>query len=224
MVNECLAPNVRNGRHSTICFCAQCRQHKVVVERHGRTERDLEARFFAEAGEYRRLNLLFEETLKNVIKGESYRAECLANSHVNTFGWWMRLQPRFQRLSEAECKKYARAVSDVHLVYRDWEQIVHNLTDPRMIHIDARKLSIHQLREARSYCWCVDYNELMRPPGDVPDDPWYDEVEFMHVINYIIARGFLVNAEYDPHRIAGFGRRIQRRLTTLCNHINNLNN
>ena len=72
-----------------------------------------------------------------------------------------------------------------------------------MIHIDARTLSIRQLRDARKFSWCVNHNENMRPPGNIPDEKWYGEDDFNRVINFIINNGILKMADNIPQRVSG---------------------
>ena len=155
-----------------VCFA--CRQQKVA-RRIGEdlTNSELEGEFLSDAEEYRRLNRLFQVTLNSIIKGEAYRQQCLRNTHYNSYGWWMRSQPQYRHLTEAERKRLRHKVRTVHAVYVHWETIVRNLTDEGIVFLDARRLSIEQLADAIDLDWCYDQDEILRPAGEVPEELAY---------------------------------------------------
>ena len=67
--NEFLYPAIANGRHGRRCFCLDCRQRQVsVIVDSDLTNNQLEREFISNAEEYRRLNSLFDETLKSVVR------------------------------------------------------------------------------------------------------------------------------------------------------------
>ena len=120
----------------------------------------------------------------------------MAGTNYSKFGWWMRTQQRFLVMTDLERRSFARQVNDVHLVYTDWGTIVVNLTHPDMVYIDVRKLSIRSLKECRDWANCVDLNENLRPPGNIPEaeERWYEEEDFNAVINVIINQGIFQKA------------------------------
>ena len=87
-----------------------------------------------------------------------------------------------------------------------------------MVYIDVRKLSIRSLKECRDWANCVDLNENLRPPGNIPEaeERWYEEEDFNAVINVIINQGIFQKAGNEPMRMSGFARRVQRRVTSMC--------
>ena len=123
MVNEFLLPGTINGHHGNNCFCFPCRQrrvHRAVNDTIG----NLEQAFLSDSQEYRRLNILFEETKNKIIRGETFRQKCLQNTHYTSFGWWMRTEPRYAGLTDREKKHMRKKVRIVHSVYMHWERIV----------------------------------------------------------------------------------------------------
>ena len=171
----------------------------------------------SDAEEYRRLNSLFKETKNKIIKGESFRQQCLEGTHYNSFGWWMRSQQRYMDLSESDKERIRSKIRIVHAVYIHWETIVRNLTDDRIRFLDARKLSIEQLYEAITIDWCYDQDELLRPPGNVPDELLYQEDKYRKIIEFIDKTGILDDIEHDRKECTRFTRRLQRDLGKICN-------
>ena len=221
MVNEFLLPVFINGRHQHQCFCFRCRQRRVHHTVHQGSIDELERAFLSDAQEYRRLNNLFQETKNKIIRGESYRQQCLQHTHYTSFGWWMRSQQRYMGLTELERKRLRNKVRIVHAVFVQWENIIRNLTNERIMFLDARRLTIDQLYEAINIDWCYDQDELLRPPGDVPDDLLYQENKYKSIIQFIDTTGILDDIDHDRKECTRFTRRLQRDLGKICNYMKN---
>ena len=144
-----------------LSFCLTCRQNRITeIHTDGMTRGQLQDIFLSDAEEYRRLNQLFQETLRRIIIGEAFRRECLRVTQYTSFGWWMRSQPQYNMWSDERKKRLMDQVKYAHVVYRDWDIIVTNLVHDDIVHIDARKLLIEQLFSARSDQCCADYDEI----------------------------------------------------------------
>ena len=220
MVNEFLLPVTINGRHPRDCFCVGCRQHKVSIKIDwNSTNTELENAFLSDAEEYRRLNALFNETLNSIIRGEAYRQQCLQNTHYTSFGWWMNSQPQYAGLTGAEKQRLRRKVRTVHAVFTHWETIVRNLNDEKVVFLDARRLSVDQLHEAINIGWCYDQDEILRRPGDVPDELSYDEAKYRRILEFITTTGILVDINHDRKECTRLSRRLQRDLGKICHYI-----
>ena len=114
------------------------------------------------------------------------------------------------RLDKKVRDKFSREVNEIDLVYQGWNQIVSNLTDPRLMHVDARKFSINQFYCARNQEWCLNNNDMMRDGGE--DDIIYEEHKYQRIIRYIIQSGILDDIDHDDQLTSMLGRRIQRDL------------
>ena len=55
--------------------------------------------------------------------------------------------------------KFCREVDEIGVVYQGWNQIVSNLTDGQLMHVDARKFSVNQFYRAPNSGWCLNYND-----------------------------------------------------------------
>ena len=98
MVNEFLIGCRHSQRTS---FCLHCRQQKVsTLLQENHTINQLEIQVLSDAEENQRLNHVFEETLRKIIRTEAYRQKCLHNTIYTCFGWWMRSQPQYQNVSD----------------------------------------------------------------------------------------------------------------------------
>ena len=219
MVNEFLLPVSVNGQHSNNCFCFPCRQRRVHRTFNDSID-DLERAFLSDSQEYRRLNILFEETKNKIIRGETFRQKCLQNTHYTSFGWWMRTEPRYAGLTDSEKKHMRQKVRIVHSVYMHWERIVTNLTDARLQYVDARRLSIDQLHEAININWCFNQDELLRSPGEIPEELLYSEDKYRTLINFIDQLGILDDMNHDRKECSRFTRRLQRDLGKICSCVN----
>ena len=173
------------------------------------------------------LTILREHSLvmpKNIVACKiifKKRQQCLCNAHYTSFGWWMRTQPRYMALTEKEQKRLRRKVRRVHAVFVHWETIVRNLTDDRIIFIDARRLSLDQLYEAISVNCCLDQDEMLRPSGDVPDELAYEENKYRRILEFITETGILQDIGHDAKQCARLSRRLQRDLGKICKYMKN---
>ena len=218
--NEFLYPAIANGRHGRRCFCLDCRERQVsVIVDSDLTNNQLEREFISNAEEYRRLNSLFDETLKSIVRGEAFRQQCLHGTPYNCFGWWMRSQPQYSQLSTPEKRRLCKKVRMAHEVFIHWEKIAQNLNDVRISFVDARKLSVQQLHEAIEMTWCLEYDEFLRGPGDIPDVLLYQEETYRVILEYIVNSGILVDIGHDSKESTRLGRRLQKDINKICKYI-----
>ena len=221
MVNEFLT---QCHHHHSISFCLNCRQQKVFdLRQQGLTRGQLQTLFLSDIEEHHRLNHLFAETLNRVIRGESFRQECLNGTQYTSFGWWMRNQPQYDHLSKSDRTRLRKQVNYAHKVYTDWDIITENLTDEDVMHIDPRKLSLEQLYKARNAEWCIDYDEFIRTPGDVPEVLLYSEDKYKAIIRFILESGIINDVQNDRKQVSMLGRRIQRDIKKIRNILINNN-
>ena len=208
-----------NGHHIANCFCVTCRNRKKGEISVGMTQEELSEVYFHQVSrdENIRLNSYFIDTMKKIIHGKAHYDSCLRDTHYRYFGRWLSNEPSFSHLTESEKERFSRKMNQVNAVFNDWETIVSNLTDERMVNIDARKFSIYQFYRARMLHWCIDHNELHRNPGrHDPENPDYSEDKFRGIMNYIHQSRILEDINHDPSIASAIGRRIQNEMTRLC--------
>ena len=219
--NEFLLAGVSvNGSHVNDCFCLTCRTQKVDEILHlPVTQNELRETYFRKLvhEEDVQLNMLFKTTMKRIVHGKAYYDLCMRNTHYQYFGWYINNDPMFAHMTEKEKTRFCKKINEVKLVFRDWEQIVTNLTDHRMSNIDARKFSVHQFFQARKLDWCINYNEIHRNPGrNDEDNPTYSEDKYRQILQFIHRTGILADIDHDPVIGSLLGRRLQSDITKMC--------
>ena len=221
MPNEILLPSTdRYGNHRNNCVCGGCQTHQLrQILSEPVTENDLRDFYFRRLRREQdeNLNRTFRVTIKRVVHGKAFYDLCMHNSPYEYFACYIKNEVRYSHMGEEEVKKFIKEIRMVRKVFRDWNDIVTNLTDDRMINIDVRKLSINQLYRARNLSWCIDYNEINRTPGrQDPENPSYSEEKYISILQFVHSIGILNDAEYDPVIASCIGRRLQNDLTTMC--------
>ena len=151
-----------------------------------------------------------------IVQGKAYKQIALNGTGFTYFKAWARNQPQFQELTEKELQAFADKVNDRSLVYDKWQVISRNLADPRITEIDARRLSVGQLYDARDMGWCLNHNESLRRKSNKPDTLEYTEEKFNDIVNYIQQSGILGDISYQQHAAARLGERLKRTIMSNC--------
>lgn len=212
MANHILLPKIRpNGQHLRQCFCILCRQNQYTELSNTFTPEQLYDIAFVQLprSEEAKLDRLFYATLRKICYRKAYKDACLRNTPYTEFGWWLRTQPRYAGVNEKILAKFCVEVNRANSVYKDWEKIVQNLSNPQVTHLDARKFSIDMFYRARSMNWCLNENELKRSAGGEADIV-YEEFKYQQILHYIVTTNILLDIDYDPLLTSMLGRRIQR--------------
>ena len=210
-----------NGNHLPQCFCVRCRAAKLTeIESQGFGREALFTKAFhdLELTDEQRLNKLFSNRKQKILYGKAYIDSCLyPNTRYERWGCWAKKQPQFARLTGKRFDQLCAEVMEITAVYNKWEKICDNLTDPRMVYIDARKLSIHYLYRSIQWHNCISYNEELRCPGHHdPDNPEYPELEYRRIMNFIETTGIYDLIEKDPIIAAKIGKRIKGEMIKKC--------
>ena len=200
--------------HGPTCFCTDCRQNRLRdVLNSGLTIQELYNRCFIELVEKEdnRLNRLFSTTLNRIVTGKAYMDQCLAGSGYRMFGWWAKQAPQFRHLSAEERKSFVAKVNEINQVYNKWDTIANNLTDNRIVYLDARKLSVNQLYRAKEMSWCLQQNELNKPVGRRNEgEPGYPEDMYQIMLQAAWNTGLFDHVGHDTQVVAAIGARFQR--------------
>ena len=183
-----------NGRHRRGCLCSTCQNIRVAaLTTNQYSNEELFHRIFGDLDQQEevRLNRLFSNTMMRLNFGKVYTNSCLyPNTRYSRWGCWARTQPRLARLPDKVFDKMCTHISEINIVFAQWDLIRSNLTDHRMTNIEARKFSIHDFYMARNLAWCVSYNEMHRAPGHHdPDNPEYPEQTLQTIITFICNSG-----------------------------------
>ncbi len=214
MANYFLLPRLgHNGDHLRYCFCEQCRGYQYQQIEDARfTTRQLFNFAFEQIhqSEEVKLNQLYRLTLRKIVFGKVYKDACLRNTPYEDFGWWARTQEDFMRLPKPVQEKFCKEVNQIDSVYKDWEDIVSNLTVPNLHHVDARKFSVNQFYRARKPEWCLNYNDIMRGGGQA--DLVYEEHKYQRILRFIIQSGILDDISHESILTSMLGCRLQRDL------------
>ena len=194
------------------CFCGRCRNYRLQrVLDFGYTKDQLH-HIFTNAlveKENTRLNRLFRCTIEQIVHGMAYRMVCLENTNYKNFKSWAKHQREFNHLSQDELDNFCFKLNETCNVFNSWAKIVDNLTDERMIYIDARRLSIRQFYLAKKIGWCLEYNESLRPKGRTKNELPYSEEKYNAILQNIVASGIMDDVDNNPQVVTALGGRLQ---------------
>ena len=96
------------------------------------------------------LNMLFENTINEIVIGKVFKVSSLEHSGYKYFNSWARHEPDFINLSPKQFSKFCEKVNEASSVFDNWNVIVRNLTDHRMNEIDGRPFSVRQFFLAKT--------------------------------------------------------------------------
>ena len=217
-----MAPNqfLINNSHAEYCFCVTCRNQKCaqIIGTTTVTRDTLLEAFMngipREDDEY--LNELFKNTLIKIAVGVAYKHRCLRNTRYTSFGAWLGAQPP-GAFANINTDRLCARMTHVTYVFQDWDTIIHNLTNPQMVNIDARKFSIIQFYRARNFGWCVRYNNMLgSPPGGVNERPEYDEGKYQALIDLVQSSQLLEDVSRSTEQARLISKRFHKDLQDMC--------
>ena len=88
---------------------------------------------------------------------------------LTSFGPSMAGEPEYFALPQRERIKLCKNINCVKCIYEAWETISHNLTDPTILHIDVRRLSVIMLEKSINFEWVKERNDAENPKeGEKP--------------------------------------------------------
>ena len=217
-------PVIVNGHHTRECFCSvECRARSVqeVLLLH-----DIEEMY----GEYYRviprqqneqLNRLFAKTKKKILFGYSFRMRCLHNTGYTSFGAWLANEPRYQTMSLPDKRDLCKKIRWATKVFRDWEKIVHNLTNPCYQYIEARKFSVEQFYRSRSDTWVEKQNRLLAPQTASPRIiPHFNEAKMLMILEFIKNTGIIDDVLGEDEQLQLICKHILEGLKTIRDSTN----
>ena len=219
--NTILTTQLRNdGTHKSICFCVTCRERKMNTLAANLTFEQVHRLFFqvqASLEDAAAENLL-QTTLERIAAGESFRKLCLSrryNPHGYTsFGVWLN---RHTNRTEQERKKICMQMTEVKMINAHWEEIVTNLTDRRMTHVDARRFTINKFYRAININFCLNQQRLNGPqttPVEIIQE--YDEQKFQDIMALVCSSGILDDVSYCPDQAKLIVKRFRKEINNLC--------
>ena len=109
-----------------------------------------------------------------------------------------------------EAEKLAKQINEASWVYDNLDKIVANLY--QFDRINIRRLSIRQLYLAKDMDWCYRYVQNHKVGGKKPEEPIYDENDFVQLENTIRNSAAYQSLESDPRLITAMMQRLQKYL------------
>ena len=195
--------------------------HHVQREAHGKSEEELlnELLLVIPNEEELRLNALFQNTLKWIVLGNAFRLRIIHRAGLSSFGPALNALNDYDFLTQQTRRQLCIKMSELKTVLVHWQTIVHNLTHPAMIHVDARKLSSYELSRSISYSWVKNYNDSHNPQRRRRRNvvPEYPEEMINTIMAGIVESGIIEYVNGDPEQLQLIGE-------DLTNEMLNLNN
>lgn len=227
---ETTSPNhflsLQDHDHAT-CFCERCRSGKLNLLANKtiqRLRRDVLTTLPTQKNV--KENSVFETTLQEIVNGKEYKDRCLTGTRYSNFGSWAKKQPMYHRFAHSE--SYARKkeftdhcayINDAAICYENWDEIVSNLTDRRMTHINARSFPVENFAHAKSLEWCLSHNikcgGKRLDDGQTPLDI-YNQSDVARIFGKIVDDGILEQMEYDPKTCASFAHQLTLKMIRYC--------
>ena len=156
----------------------------------------------------RQIDALFSNTINQIIVGYAFRSKLLSLTGGTSFGPALNNLRQYDYLSVRQKRRLCNRISRIKTVYENWDIITHNLTNPRMIHVEARKFLIEQLARSVSFQWVNDYNEKHAPQRKRKNaiNPEYPEHMIAEIMASIRQSGIVRHVNGDPDQLRLIGR------------------
>ena len=120
---------------------------------------------------------LFENTLDQIENGKAQHDACLRGSGLKKWKLYAKKQEQFKMLPNTMLTRISTEdLNNCRVCYDRWDDIVRNLSDPRLSNIEVSTLSVHYLRQAASRTWCEMYNDAVRTHMSQRRDPYFGKV------------------------------------------------
>ena len=191
------------------------------MQRRNLTTQELHRILFTELTQTREtiLDTQFEHTKQEVIVGYCYKQRCLAGTGYVSFGHWLADAPDMAHLSPLERDRICDKISQVTIVFEQWETIVEHLTMPSMRVIDARTYSIYQLSRAVGINWCMRQrdNLLRKRPGAPVRNPCYSQEKFQQIMDCVRNTGILDDVSHSREQAGLIADQFRDEILALCN-------
>ena len=201
------------------CFCDTCRRLRLQrIEERNLSQEQMYRNFknMLPHKEDLCLDKVFANTVDIIVSGKAYKSKCLDGTGYKYFRSWCKHEPQFAGLPDKELSKFCDKVNEACWVFDNWEKIVSNLTDERMVEIDARRLSVSQLYLAKNIEWCLALNDTLRRKSKRIGEPLYPKEKFDNIFQNIIESGILEDIEHNPSSAASIRGRLQTAMITYC--------
>ena len=104
-------------------------------------------------------------------------------------------------------------------IFREWNTIVHNLTNSEMVGLDPRDFTLRKLYEARKFTWCLKelaQNEGKSSAKHAEERKEYSEPLYRDIIQNVRNSGILQGVSFDPVQAELIGNRIKDDLKKMC--------
>ena len=219
--NTILIPQLRpDGTHRNICFCLSCRERKMNTVATNFTFEETHRLFFHGQAllENAAAENLLQVTLDRIAAGESFRRLCLSQRYnpnrYTSFGVWLN---NHTNRTETERRKICNQMTEVKMICAQWADIVTNLTDARMTHVDARRFTINKFYRAINFNFCLNQQRLNGPQANrVETIQEFNEQKLQDIIALVRNSGILDDVSYCPDQAKLMIKRFRKEINALC--------
>ena len=205
--------------NNTTCFCStQCRNQAVEAIVRGTSERLI-------CREYHRLNdienqhldQMWQVTLNRITTGVALYYSATRRAGLTSFGPSMAGEPEYFALPQRERTKLCKNINRLKRIHERWETIAHNLTNPTILHIDVRRMSVIMLEKSINFDWVREKNEAQNPNRTrrAPVIPHYPAHMIDVIFNAIQNTGILDIIQHDDEQIKLIGRDLVRKMQNM---------
>ena len=124
-----------------------------------------------------------DKTMRTVVAGKAYRIAAERGSDHK------QLKRHFQWLGYGveDTKRTSNKINNASWVYDNLEKIRNNLKS--CPNVDIQSLTLKQLYLAKNKSWCLLQKENLRERVRKPDDPLYNDKDFMELIGRRLIKG-----------------------------------
>ena len=210
-----------------MCFCNNCRERRyrevtAIGVNRGTDWLQEMCLVHLPLGRERKANTVYKNTLTQIIYGHAYKEACLADTNYKYWKSWAKTQPQFEHLVDGNYRSkktfndLATDINESSYVYRNWDEIVNNLTDQRLTCIDARTFSVRMFYCARNLDWCLSYNETLRKKGNSNGELPYSQDKVDEIFQHMVNTGIFEDMGHNPKLAAGLGEALKLKMTSYC--------
>ena len=165
----------------------------------------------------RQLDNMFANTINQIVIGYAFRRKVLNSTGMSSFGPALNNLPQYDHIQDREKVRLCARISRIKTVYENWDVITHNLTNPRMIFVEARKFSIDQLARCITFKWVNDYNEkhsTQRRNGNAVNQEYPDHM-IQEIMRTVENCGIVQHVNGDPDQLKLIGKDIVNRMLNM---------
>ena len=126
-------------------------------------------------------------------------------------GVWLR---RNTTMNKRERARVTEKVGHACVVFQEWDQIVNNLTNRALTHVDCRTFTIKKFYQARNFSWCLKENDDAIAKTSTNKE--YDEQKLSNIVDYIRRSAILDDVSFDEGQAGLISKKIHQEMKKMC--------